>query len=199
MNLANQEHRTNQSSKRAKSSMEVRYITRVGILSAIAFIVMTFEFPVFPAAPYLKMDLSDIIALFGGVALGPTAGIIIEGIKNILNFILHSSTGGIGEVANFLVGIAYIVPISILYRKITSNKGLILGLLLGTISMIVMACIANYFLLIPVYIPGMPAADRMTLILSTYIPFNLIKAAVQSILTVALFNGFKGLIKTIKI
>lgn len=196
MDITNQ---TKQSKSKAQVSNEIRYITRVGILSAIAFIIMTFEFPIFPAAPYLKMDLSDVIALFGGVALGPVAAIIIEGIKNILNFMLHSTTGGIGEVANFLVGTAYIIPIIIIYRKFSNNKGLVSGLFFGTIIMVGVAGFANYFLLLPLYMPSFTSAERIDIILKTFVPFNLIKAVIQSVLTIGLLNGFKGVLKHIKI
>lgn len=193
---------TNQSKNRktkAQASNEVRYITRVGILSAIAFVVMTFEFPIFPAAPYLKMDLSDVIALFGGVALGPVAAIIIEAIKNLLNFMLHSSTGGIGEVANFIVGTAFILPILIIYKKLYNLKGLIVSLVVGTIIMVIAACFANYFLLLPIYMPSFTPDERFNIILKTFVPFNLLKAVVQSAFAIFLLNGCKGILKYVKI
>lgn len=87
------------------------------MLSAISYIIMFIEFPIpiFPA--FLKLDLSDIPALIGGFAISPIAGVLIQLIKNLLHLITKTSTGGVGELGNFIVGAAYVFTASHIYKK----------------------------------------------------------------------------------
>lgn len=181
-----------------QSSQTVRYITRVAILSTISFVVMVFEFPlIFLFPDFLKIDFSDAIAMIGGIALGPMAAVFIELIKNLLNLILHSSTGGVGELANFLVGIGFVVPIALVYKKISNNKGLILGMIAGAFTMVFVASVANYFVLLPLW--GIPAEQRFGMVLTLLIPFNFVKSVVVSIFAFIVFNATKGLLRYIKL
>lgn len=96
---------------------------KIGILSAIGVILMFFQIPIVPAFPWLQIDLSDIPALIGGFAFGPLAGIIIEALKNILHILVSgSSTGGVGEIANFLIGVSFVWPASYIYNKEKRRK-----------------------------------------------------------------------------
>ncbi|MBC7960328.1 MAG: ECF transporter S component [Vallitaleaceae bacterium] len=184
--------------KVTKTKMDVRYITRVGILSALAFLIMLVEVPILPPPfDFLKLDFSEAIALFGGVAFGPLAAIFIELIKNLLKFMLNTQTGGIGELANFIVGVAYVVPIALVYRKISSQKGLLLGMLVGSVSMIVIALISNYFIFLPLW--GIADAQaKMDFIKNGLLPFNAIKAVAAAIVGYIFFNAFKGILKYLK-
>lgn len=160
-----------------------RYLTKVAMLTAIAVVLMYLEFPLplFPA--FLKMDLSDIPALIGGFALGPIAGIIIEFVKNLIHFIIkNDATGGVGNLANFIVGVALIVPASIIYIKYKTRKSAIIGMLVGLVAMVVVAVLANYFILLPLY--GMSNLEEVkTFVIATTIPFNALKGAIVCIIT----------------
>jgi len=177
-----------------------KYLSRVSVLSAMAFGLMLMEFPIiflFPA--FLGFDFSDTIAIVGGVTLGPTASIFIQLIKNILKLIINSKSGGIGEIANFIVGVAYVLPIVLIYRRIKNTKGLILALVVGGISMTIIAVLANYFILLPLYYPGISAKEKMDFVISVFIGFNLLKSTLESIATFAIFKGLKGVIKYLAI
>lgn len=181
-----------------RTKMDVRYITRVGILSAIAFLIMLLEIPILPPPfDFLKIDFSDSVALFGGVALGPLAAVFIELLKNLLNLMLHSTTGGIGELANFIVGVAFVIPSAIIYRKINNQKGLLLGMLVGAFSMLVIALVSNYFIFLPLW--GIAEhSQKIAYIKNGLLPFNTIKAVAATIVGYIVFNAFKGLMKYIK-
>lgn len=162
---------------------------KIGILSAIAFILMMFEFPIIPAFPWLKIDLSDMPALMGAFAFGPLAGVIIELLKNILNILLMgTATGGVGEFANFLIGISFIVPAAIVYKKFRTRKSAILGMLLGTVSIIVIGILANVFILLPLYGMHMDSKQLMAYILVGLIPINGLKAIINSVITLVLYK-----------
>lgn len=178
---------------RGKKAVDTAKLVKIGMLSAVSIVLMMFElsFPIFPF--FLKMDISDLPALIGAVSMGPVAGILIELIKNILH-LFKTSTAGVGEVANFLVGISLVIPIGIFYKKEKSLKNFIIGSLIGTILMVVVACVFNYYVLIPAFAVafGMDVqgfadiankvnpnvVDFKTLIYFSIGPFNAIKAIV---------------------
>lgn len=176
---------------------------KITLMGALAFIIMFLELPLPMFPDFLKIDISDVPALIAGFALGPVAGVLVELLKNALH-LFRTSTSGVGELANFLVGSALVVPAALVYNRNKSRKSAIIGLLIGIISMAVMGAIANYFILIPFYekamgfpvdaIVGLGAAvngaikDLPTFILYAIVPFNLLKGVIVSALTVGLYK-----------
>jgi len=170
-------------------SKRTKYVTKVGMLAAASIAIMfIFEFPLLPSYPMLKMDFSEVPVLIGGLALGPWAAVLIELIKNIVHFIIkNDGTGGVGNLANFIVGVALCVPAAWYYLKHKTRKGAIIGLLIGIVSMVVVGALANYFLILPFY--GMnDHSVKMTFILGGATPFNAIKAVLLSITTAILYK-----------
>lgn len=184
-------------------NFKVRDITKISLLSAIAFVLMVFaEFPLPLFPSFLKIDLSDVPALIGGFAMGPTTGVIIEFIKNLLHFLFKSETGGVGNLANFVVGIGFVVPASVVYSVNKTKKGALIGMAVGTVTMTLLASLANYYVLIPLYakvysmdaiLNMMSQANKAIVDLKTYIvyaviPFNVIKAVLVSIITLLIYK-----------
>ena len=183
----------------------VKKAAQIGMLSAIAAVLMLFEFPL-PFVPnFYKLDISELPVLIGTFALGPISGAVIEFIKVMLNFVLNgTTTGGIGEVANFLIGCAMCVPAGVLYHKIHTKKGAVYGLAAGTVTMTVFGCVINAFVLLPVYaaVYGMPldgliemghavnpAINSLTgFIIMAVAPFNLMKCLLISGLTLLVYK-----------
>ena len=162
---------------------------KIGILSAIAFILMMFEVPIVPAFPWLQVDLSDVPALIGAFAFGPVAGVVIELLKNVLKMLLMgTSTGGVGELANFLIGIAFVVPAAIVYKKGNTKKLAIVGMLVGTVAIVLMGILANIFILLPLYGMKMTATQLTSYIIAGIIPVNIIKAVLDSVVTYILYK-----------
>ncbi len=127
---------------------KTKNIALIGILGALSFMVMIFEIP-FPLAPWLKFDLSDTVVLFGGLVGGPLIGVAIAFVKILLHIMIKGSqTGGVGEIANILGTLTFILPTIIFYEK-TQRIGI--ALFLGTISMTFFMVIANYFYITPFY------------------------------------------------
>lgn len=184
-------------------------LTKISILSVIAYLIMFLEIPVMFFPGFLKIDLSDIPALVGAFAMGPAAGIMIELIKNILHFITKTTTGGVGELANFLVGIALIVPAAIAYRQYQSKKAAVVGVIIGTIVMGITGGLANYYILLPFYAKIMPMeqiiawsaaangaiVDMKTLIFYAIIPFNILKGIVVAVITSMLYKKLSPILK----
>ncbi|MGL5123207.1 MAG: ECF transporter S component [Fusobacteriaceae bacterium] len=127
---------------------KTKNIALIGVLGALSFIVMIFEIP-FPLAPWLKFDLSDVVVLFGGLLGGPLMGIALAFVKILLYVLLKGSqTGGVGQVANFLGALTFILPTIIFYEK---TKKIGIALFLGIFSMTFFMIIANYFYITPFY------------------------------------------------
>lgn len=189
--------------------LTTNYLVKVAVLAAIARVVMFFEFPlpIFPA--FLKMDFSDLIPLLGGLAMGPLAGVLIELVKNLIH-VVNSTTGGVGDLANFIVGAAYIFSVSYFYQKHKTKKGAVIGLIVGIFAMIVAGALVNYFITVPLYaivlglstesIVGMSAAvipaihDKFTLILFAFCPFNLLKGVLLTLLALPLYKHVSPLL-----
>ncbi len=89
--------------RQTASFRRIRTMTMISLLAAVAFVFAFFEFPVPLSPAFARMDLSDFPALVGAMALGPWAGVLVELVKNLLG-LLGTSTGGVGELANFLMG-----------------------------------------------------------------------------------------------
>lgn len=188
-----------------KEYLTTRTLTKIAVLSVIAFLFMLFEFPLWFAPPFLKMDLSEVPALIGSFALGPMAGVLIELIKNILNVAIHGSTTMVvGELANFIVGSLFVYTAGWIYYKNKSIKSALVGMALGTIVMTVVMGIANYLFIIPFYAKlfGMPldkivamgsamnkhVVDFKSLIIFAITPFNLLKGAIVTLITLLLYK-----------
>ena len=190
----------------------LRYLAKIGILSAMAFVLMLFEFPlVFLAPSFYELNFSDVVALIGSFALGPVAGVLIEFVKIVLNLIVTGTdTAFVGEFSNFVMGCAFVLPASLLYRYRKTLKMAVLGMLLGTLVLAVVSGLLNYYVMIPMYsnlygapieaIIGMgakinPAIGSLWgLVLLAVVPFNLIKGVACSILAFLLYKRVSPLL-----
>lgn len=184
------------------TTKKTNYIAKIGVLAALATGLMFLEAPVPLTPSFLKIDVSELPVLLGTFALGPIAGILIELIKNLVHFVTGSQTGGVGELANFLVGTAMLVPAGIIYRTHKTKKSALLGLGVGSVAMVVVAALLNWQVLIPLYTKFMPidaiiamgtvvnpAINSIaTLVLFGITPFNIFKCIVLSILTLLMYK-----------
>jgi riboflavin transporter FmnP len=189
----------------------VAWLAKVAILGAFATVLMLLEFPLFFAPSFYKLDLSEIPVLVGAFALGPIAGLAIEAVKIMVNFFINGTeTGGVGELANFLIGAAFIVPASIIYYRHKSKKSAVVGMGLGILSMVVFGSLMNAFFLLPFYATlfHMNVADFVAmgtainplitnlagLILWAVVPFNLVKGLLISIVVLLLYKQVSPLL-----
>ena len=185
-------------------------MVKISILGVLSYIIMFFEFPFPLFPPFLKMDFSDMPAIIGGFAIGPLAGFTIELIKNLLHFITKTSTGGIGEIANLLIGGTFVVTSSFIYRKFHTKKGAFIALTVATVMMSVVGGIFNATVLIPFFAKftgGVEPIIKMgqvlsskidsvpTLCLYAVVPFNMIKGVILSLSSLALYKHVSPIIK----
>ncbi|MFA7206395.1 MAG: ECF transporter S component [Saccharofermentanales bacterium] len=186
------------------------WVAKSGILAGAAILLMFFETPLPLMPAFLKFDLSEIPVMLAAFALGPVSAVIIEFIKNLAH-LPFTGTGGVGEIANFFVGCALVVPAAVIYRRHKTKRTAILGMAAGTIVMTVFASLINYFVMIPFYIKvmefpieaiiGMTAeagnklvSDLKTLIIFVFVPFNIFKGLVVSVLVAFIYKPLSTLL-----
>lgn len=139
-----------QTNHRTRKPMSVRDLTTMAILAAIAAILFMLEIVVFPAVPFYKLDFSNLPVLLGAFAMGPVQGLLILAIKAVLG-LLHTTSGGVGELADFIVGAAMVIPAGLIYHRKKSRKGALVGMLVGTFCAVAAAIFANYFIMFPAF------------------------------------------------
>lgn len=196
----------------AKTRIKVRTIAQIGMLGAIAVVLMLFEIPLPFAPAFYEIDFSEVPVLVGCFAMGPVAGVLIELIKILLNLAINGTiTAGVGEFANFLIGCSFIIPAGIIYRKNHTRKGAIIGMATGTVIMTVFGCFLNAYLLLPTYakafempmdaLIGMGSAinanitDLFTFVAFSVAPFNLLKGVLVSLIVFFIYKKIRPIFR----
>ena len=192
---------------------KTRTLVEIGMLGAIATVLMLFEFPIpFIAPPFYEMDLSEVPVLVGAFALGPMAGATIELIKILINLMINgTATAFVGEIGNYIIGCSFIIPAAIIYKKKKSKKNALIAMIVGTLTMAVFGCFLNAYVLLPTYaaafgmpidaIIGMGSAingnitNIMTFVVIAVAPFNIIKGIVVSLITMLIYKHISPILK----
>ena len=136
--------------KQNERLLSVRKMAIVGVFSAVSFVLMLLEFPLPFAPSFYKFDFSDMPALVGGFAAGPFAGVMIEFIKILLKLVIKgTSSGFVGEIANFVVGASFVVPATIIYRLRKTRRTALISCIVGTVCITLAGSFLNAFFLLP--------------------------------------------------
>lgn len=197
---------------RKEPRIGVRYLVQIGMLSAIAVVLMLFEIPLPFAPSFYEIDFSEVPVMVGCFVMGPLAGVAIEMVKILLNFVVNgTSTAGVGELANFIIGCSLCVPAGIIYKKNHTKTGALIGMSVGTVIMTILGCAINAFVLLPVYATafGMPmdaligmgsAVNARITSLSTFVlfavaPFNLLKGVLVSVVVLLIYKKISPVLK----
>lgn len=167
----------------------------IAMLGSIATVLMQFNFPL-PALPaFLKFDFGEVPAVIAIMTMGPVAGILVELIKNILYWFLSGSPTGVpvGEIANFATGLLFILPIYFVFNFFKNKKGLLGGVIAGTVTMAVGMSLLNYFVFLPMYtyflnMPAVTGDALYKMIVLGILPFNLVKGAIIGIISIMLYG-----------
>lgn len=204
--------------ERNKNISNTQRITLIGIFSALAAVLMYLEIPFFFAPPEAyKLDFSEVPVLISSFMLGPVEGIITECLKIVIKLIIKpTSTAFVGEFANLVVGITFVLPASIIYKKRKTRKGALIGMTAGTLTMTVVGCFVNAFILLPAFaylfgnVPVSeiiklgtvvnPAITNMfTFIVLAVVPVNIVKGVLVSLVVFLIYKpvtkGIRSIIK----
>lgn len=157
--------------QRKRTKITTRELVTIGLLSGLAYVLMLLHLPI-KYLGFLEVEFSDIPAVFAALQYGPLAGVFVELVKNLIKALTASSTSGVGELANFIISIAYVIPVGILYKirkrricKVNTgtseskkysteekkNAFIIVIFAIGTICMTVTGAILNYYVTVPLF------------------------------------------------
>ena len=175
-----------------KNRNKIRTMAQIGMLSAIATVLMLFEIPLPFAPSFYEIDFSEVPILIGSFAMGPLAGAAIE-------------------IANFLIGCSLVVPAALIYHKKHTRTGAVAGMAAGTVFMTVVGCFLNAFVLLPAYAKafGMPIdglvgmgtavnkhiTDLKTFVILAVGPFNLLKGVLVSLIVFLVYKKISPILK----
>lgn len=183
-------------------------IAVVALLSAIATILMFLSFPLpFLIPPFIKMDFSELPALLAAFSMGPISGVAVCLVKNLIN-LLFTTTGGVGELCNFLMGVCFVLPAGWIYKLKKSRGSALWASAAGAVSMAVLSVPINYFISYPFYtslmpldvIIGMyqdliPSVDGLLSCLLIFnMPFTLLKGALDVLLAFLIYKPLSPLL-----
>ena len=195
-----------------KTKTRVKTMVQIAMLSAIAVVLMLFEIPLPFAPAFYQIDFSEVPVLVGCFAMGPAAGAAIEFLKILLNFAINGTvTAGVGEVANFLIGCALVIPAGLIYQRKRTRQRAMTGMLVGTVLMTAAGCVLNAYVLLPTYAKafGMPLevlvemgskingsiTNLFTFVMFAVAPFNLLKGIVVSMIVFIIYKKISPVFK----
>ena len=174
----------------------------IAIFTALSYVLTLFDFPLLPGTPvtFLKLDFSNVFVMLSGFALGPVAGCIVAVLKELIHALTVGHTAFIGELANVLFVLPYMLIPAIVYRKHKGLKVVILTLFLGVIAQCLVSLPVNYLLNFPAFMAafgGSWKAGQQLFIQTWYwaLLFNFIKAVIISVITLIVYKPLSMLIK----
>ena len=159
-------------------------LTRIGILAAAGVALSMLEIVILPGAPFYKLDPSGLAVMLAGFSMGFPGAFLTLLIKDLVGILVHPSSGWVGQLADFIMLFAFILPPTLIYQKKKTQMTALIGMVIGTILMAVVSIFANLYVLFPAY--GFTAGfDFLT---SFTVPFNLIKGAALTVLTFLIYK-----------
>ena len=186
----------------------IRFIVVTGVLAAISTVLMMLSFSVPFMPSFIKLDISEMPALIASFSMGPVSGILVCLIKNLINMTM-TTTGGVGELSNFLLGCCLVVPAGVVYRIRKNRRAAFIAALAGSLIMGLASIPLNYFITYPIYaqimplevIVGMyqeilPSVDGLLACLVVFnAPFTFLKGFLDTVLTFLIYKRISPLIK----
>ncbi|PNV62307.1 ECF transporter S component [Clostridium sp. chh4-2] len=187
-----------------KELLSIKNVTLMAMFGALAAVLMLFEVPLpFLAPSFYGLDISEVPVLVGTFALGPVAGAVMELVKILVKLVLKpTSTGFVGELANFCIGCAFVLPAGIIYKIKKTKKGAVIGMITGTAIMTVVGVILNALVMLPFYSNFMPLdtiiaagaainpaiSNVWTFVILAVGPFNIVKGVIVSLITALVYK-----------
>lgn len=181
---------TAQATLRNTNAWSTKQLVTMALMCAIGVLLSFVEFPIFPAAAFLKYDASAVPAMVCGFAYGPAAGLAVGIVGAILHGILMADFAG--ALMNILVVVGFVLPAALIYQRKHTFAGAGLGLIVSVICMVVMAVLGN-LVITPLWL-GAPFEAVVTMILPILVPFNLLKAVLNAVLTLVVYKAISNLI-----
>ena len=167
-----------------KKRIDTKKLVLLAMFAAIAYIIVALIR--IPVVLFLSYEPKDVIITIGGFLFGPVASLIVSLVVSLVEMFTISNTGPIGALMNFLSTCCFACTASLIYKKNHTGKGALLGLLCGSVFMIVVMLLWNW-LVTPLYM-GVPREMVEGLLIPTFLPFNALKAGLNTAITLFLYK-----------
>ncbi len=189
-----------------KKVFTTKNISGMAVFSALSFVIYLLEIPIFAGTPasFLELDFSNVFVMLAGFMYGPVPAIIITAVKEAIH-ISVGTTGGVGELANFLITSAFVLVPSIVYRYKKGFKTVVITLIIACLLQTGVSLLVNKFINFPFFMGSIPfvpneISNKMFSMLWGYVlAFNLIKSVAISLVTVLLYKKVSYLFKKINL
>jgi len=167
----------------------VNQMVKMAVLSALSIVLMVIiRFPIIPAAPYMEYEPADVPILIGAFLYGPLAGLIITFVVSFIQAVTFSaSSGWVGFVMHMIATGTLVMVAGTIYKRVHTLKGAIIALIAGTLSMTIIMIPANLFFTVNFY--GVPYDTVVKMLIPVIIPFNLIKAFINSLIVMVVYKS----------
>lgn len=188
--------------------LSTQYITRIGVMTALAVILFfVLEIPVFGSI--YKLDFSNVPVLLASFSMGPVAGVITLALKVFIHLIIKGfgSTAGIGDLADFVCGLALILPASVIYTLRKNRANALMGMVIGTVAMGIAGVLMNWLVLFPFYMEAfhmdlvkiasslkIGSTDMTGILFTATLPFNLLKGALISLIVFLIYKPLSSVL-----
>lgn len=190
----------------------IRKIAVTAILAAMSSVLMfiNFSIPIMPS--FIKVDFSELPALIASFTMGPFYGVLVCLVKNLVN-LFQTSTGGVGELSNFIIGSAFVFTAGIVYKHKKKRAGALIGATVGAALMAIIGLFSNYYIVYPIYMNFMPLEAIVGMYRAIYpgvkdlfhalvifnIPFTFLKGMANTAITFLIYKKISPIIKGGKI
>jgi len=179
-------------------NQQTKKLSTLGMLSALAIIsVLLIRIPLIPAAPFLTYDPKDVVIVIGGFLFGPLAALLMSIVVAFVEMITVSDTGLIGMLMNVIASATFSCSAAIIYRKMRSLRGAVIGLLVGVILTTAIMLLWN-FLIVPLYME-VPRHVVSGMLLPIFAPFNLLKGGLNAAFAMVLYKPVRRAVNAARI
>lgn len=188
----------------------IRKLTTIAVMSAIGAILMFVEFPIpFLIPAFVKFDFSELPALLATFVFGPTAGVSVCLIKNLIHLLITKSAG-IGELSNFVLGATFVYIAGLIYKRNKSRKAALIACITGAVAMAIVCIPLNYYIIYPAYAKMFGGMDKiiaayeeinskatslLTALVLSNVPFTLLKGISVSVITFLIYKPLSPILK----
>ena len=167
-------------------NFKTKKIAMLGVLAALAYLsVVLINIPVV-SVDFLKYEPKDVIITLGGFMFGPVSAALLSVVVSFLEMVTISSTGIIGCVMNILSTWGFACVATLIYKRVHTLKGAIIGLAAGCLTATALMLLWNY-LITPLYM-GLEREAVVEMLLPIFLPYNLLKCAMNAALTMLIYK-----------
>lgn len=177
--------------------MNTKYLALVAMFSAVSYVLVVFGKIIPNVAGFLSYEPKDAIIVIAGFFLGPMASFIISLIVSIIEMLTISTTGPYGLLMNIVSTCSFAVPAAFIYKKMHSRNGAVTGLIIGVLTMAACMLIWNYTVT-PFYM-GVERSVVAGMLMSVFLPFNLIKGALNAAIALILYKPLVNALRKTKL